>query len=70
MVTTHYECTKCRHNKAETGEIRTTGSGWSRVFNFQNHKFGYVACASCDYTEFYRMDGGGKGMTILDILGD
>ncbi|MDP7542281.1 MAG: zinc ribbon domain-containing protein [Acidimicrobiales bacterium] len=70
MATTRYECTKCRHNKAETGEIRTTGSGWSRFFNLQNHKFGYAACASCGYTEFYRMDGGGKGMAILDILGN
>jgi predicted nucleic-acid-binding Zn-ribbon protein len=36
--------------------------------NLQNNKFGYAACASCGYTDFYRMDRGGKGMAILDIL--
>jgi hypothetical protein len=70
MSSTAFECAKCRHREAKTGEIRTTGSGWSRFFNLQNHKFGYAACASCGYTEFYRMDRGGKGMAILDILGN
>jgi predicted nucleic-acid-binding Zn-ribbon protein len=70
MSSTTFECAKCRHREAETGEIRTTGSGWSRFLNLQNNKFGYAACASCGYTEFYRMDSGGKGMAILDILGN
>ncbi len=68
MGSTTFECTKYRHREAETGEIRATGSGWSRFLNLQNNKFGYAACATCGYTEFYRMDGGGKGMAILDIL--
>ena len=63
-----YECSKCNNREAETGEIRTTGSGLSRFLNLQNQRFGYVACGSCGYTEFYRMDGGGKGMAILDII--
>jgi hypothetical protein len=68
MGSTTFECTRYRHREAETGEIRATGSGWSRFLNLQNNKFGYAACATCGYTEFYRMDGGGKGMAILDIL--
>ena len=63
-----YECSKCNNSEAETGEIRTTGSGISRCLNLQNQKFGYMACGACGFTEFYRMDGGGKGMTILDII--
>ena len=70
MGSTTFECTKCRRREAETGEIRATGSGWSRFLNLQNNKFGYAACATCGYTEFYRMDGGGKGMAILDFLGN
>lgn len=68
MPTTRYECTKCRHNKAETGELRTTGSGISRFLNLQNQKFGYAACASCGYTELYRLDGSGKLGGIFDVL--
>ena len=63
-----FECAKCRHREAETGEIRTTGGGASRYLNVQNQKFGYAACTSCGFTEFYRMDGGGKGRMILDAL--
>ena len=70
MSSTTFECAKCRHREAETGEIRTTGSGASRFFNLQNHKWGFVSCASCSYTELYKMGGSGKGGTILDILTD
>ena len=65
---TNYECPKCRHREAETGEIRTTGSGFSRFLNLQNQKFSYLACSNCGYTEFYRMHGGSKGMAFLDII--
>jgi len=65
---TNYECPKCKHREAETGGIRTTGSGFSRFLNLQNQKFGYLACSNCAYTEFYRMHGGGKGMAFLDII--
>ena len=63
-----YECSRCKTREAETGEIRTTGSGFSRFLNLQNHKFAYVSCGSCGYTDFYRVDSGGKGVALLDIL--
>lgn len=68
MADLNYECLKCKHREAETGEIRTTGSGFSRFLNLQNQKFGYLTCANCAYTEFYRMHGGSKGMAFLDII--
>ncbi|HAQ22121.1 MAG TPA: GTP-binding protein [Acidimicrobiaceae bacterium] len=63
-----FACAKCGHKSCESGEIRTTGSGVSRFMNLQNHKFGYLACEACGYTEFYRMDGSGKLGTIFDVL--
>ena len=65
---TNYECPKCKHREAETGEIRTTGSGFSRFLNLQNQKFSYLACSNCGYTEFYRMDGKGGLGTVFDVL--
>lgn len=70
MTNENYKCVKCATTEAETGEIRTTGSGFSRIMNLQNQKFGYLACTNCGHTEFYKLDGRGKGMTILDILGN
>ena len=68
MSSATFECTKCRHREAETGEIRTTGGGASRYLNVQNQKFGFLACETCGYTEFYRMDGSGRFATVFDIL--
>ena len=68
MADLNYDCPKCKHREAETAEIRTTGSGFSRFLNLQNQKFGYLTCANCAYTEFYRMHGGSKGMAFLDII--
>ena len=33
-----YKCSKCGGLEAETGEIRTTGAGFSRYMNLQNQK--------------------------------
>ena len=68
---TNYECPKCKHREAETGEIRTTGDGASRYMNLQNQKFGYVACGNCGFCEFYRNNAKDKGWkTFLDVLGN
>ena len=63
-----FSCVKCNGTEYETGEIRTTGSGFSRFLDLQNQKFGFVACANCGYVEFYRMSGKGGLGTFFDIL--
>ena len=63
-----YSCAKCEGTRYEAGEIRTTGSGISRVLNLQNQKFATVSCSNCGYTELYRMNAGGTGGNIFDIL--
>jgi len=64
-----YSCDKCAGTRCETGEIRTTGSGFSRHLNFQHKKFATVSCTTCGYTEIYKMGSGGKISDIFDILG-
>lgn len=63
-----YACDKCAGSRFETGEIRTTGSGFSRFLNLQYKKFATVSCTDCGYTEIYRLDAGGKIGNIFDIL--
>jgi hypothetical protein len=63
-----YACDKCAGTRYESGEIRTTGSGISRLLNYQNKKFATVSCTSCGYTEIYRMDASGTLGNIFDIL--
>jgi len=49
-----YHCPKCGNNQAEIDEIRTTGKGFTRIFDIQNRKFTTVTCSRCKYTEFYK----------------
>lgn len=63
-----YACAKCQHTEFETAEIRTTGAGFSRFMNLQNQKFAAITCASCAYTELYRMHRGGRAAAVLDVL--
>lgn len=68
MAKRQYSCVKCAGTDHETGEIRTTGSGFSRFLNLQNQKFATVSCTNCGYTEGYRMNAGGTLGNIFDIL--
>ena len=64
-----WSCTKCGEQEADTGAIRTTGDGASRYFNLQNHKFEYVSCKNCGYTDFFRPTDQGAGWrNVLDLF--
>jgi len=48
-----YLCPKCGNRQCEVGEIRTTGSYLTKIFNIQNKRFTSVICTRCRYSEFY-----------------
>jgi len=62
-----YICPKCHGTEYETGEIRTTGGIFSKLFDVQNKKFTAVTCSRCRYTEFYKADSSTLG-NILDFI--
>jgi len=64
----NFICTKCGNRKAETDEIRTTGSGFTKYFNIQNRKFTAVICTKCGFTEFYRGRPSSGASNVLDFL--
>ena len=68
MVKGTYSCVKCKGTEHRDGELRTTGSGISRLLNIQNQKYATVACAKCGYAELYRLDGKGIGNSIGNIM--
>jgi predicted nucleic-acid-binding Zn-ribbon protein len=62
-----YTCPKCGGKVCTTGEIRTTGSLLTRLFDIQNRRFSSVTCNHCKYTEFYNMPS--KRLTdVLDFI--
>jgi predicted nucleic-acid-binding Zn-ribbon protein len=67
MEQRQYTCEKCHATTFKAGEIRTTGSGISRLFNLQNQKYQTVSCTKCGFTELYRLDGSGFG-NVIDLF--
>ena len=63
-----YHCPKCGGRKPEIDEIRTTGSGFSKLFNIQNRRFTAVSCANCGYTELYRRGRSSGASNVLDFI--
>lgn len=63
-----YTCLKCGNRKADADEIRTTGSGFSKLFNIQNRKFSTVSCSRCGFTELYKKGMSGGASNVLDFL--
>lgn len=59
-----YSCAKCLGMEYKVGEIRTTGSGLTRILNIQNQKYSTISCIACGYTELYKLDGKGVGNVI------
>jgi predicted nucleic-acid-binding Zn-ribbon protein len=63
-----YNCPKCGGRKANLDEIRTTGSGFSKLFNIQNRRFTAVICSQCGFTEFYSGKKSSGVSNVLDFL--
>ena len=54
MQHANWICPKCSEKEYEIGEMRVTGSFWTKIFNIQNKKYSSVSCSKCSYTEFYK----------------
>ncbi len=67
METTKYVCPKCGNRQYQVGEIRTTGSFLTKLFNIQNKKFTTLTCSKCRYTELFAADSNQMG-NILDFF--
>lgn len=64
-----WTCSKCHGQSSKTGVIRTTGGGISRFLNVQTHKFEYVSCVECGYTDLFRIADKGSGWkNFLDLI--
>ena len=61
-------CPKCKYKEYEVGEIRVTGSFWTKIFNVQNKKYASVSFSKCSYTEFYKDQPSSRLANIFDFF--
>ena len=63
-----WSCPKCSEKNYDLGEIRVTGSFWSKIFNIQNKRYSSVTCENCSYTEFYRSQSSSTMANVFDFF--
>ena len=68
MNKNRFTCAKCNSRQYSSGEVRTTGGFWSKIFNIQNRKFITISCDKCGYTELYNQKGSSTAENILDLF--
>lgn len=66
-----FVCPKCEHHGADVDRLAMSGTGLSRLFEVQHHRFMFVSCQNCGYTEVYNLktlEGKDDLGTLVDIL--
>lgn len=71
-IASRFKCTKCHNTGASVKSLAMTGTGASRILNFQHNRYTFITCNNCGYTEVYDLDklSGGKDTVgnILDLI--
>ncbi len=66
-----FVCPKCHSKGATLEQLSMSGTGLSRLFEIQLHRYGFLSCNNCGYTEVYNLkvlQGRDDLGSLLDIL--
>jgi predicted nucleic-acid-binding Zn-ribbon protein len=66
-----FVCSKCNHRGARVKRFAATGTGISKLFDFQHNTYLTASCGNCGYTELYNpevLEGKSKVGTVLDVI--
>ncbi len=66
-----FVCPKCENQGAKVDRLAMSGTGLSRLFEIQHHRFAFVSCHNCGYTEVYNLrtlEGKDNLGTLFEIL--
>ena len=71
MLAEKFSCPKCEHHGAHVERLAMSGTGLSRMLEIQAHRYAFVSCTNCGYTEVYNLrtlEGADNLGTILEII--
>lgn len=71
LLAQKFVCTRCGQRGAEVERLSMSGTGLSRLFEVQPHRYAFVSCANCGFTEVYNLkllEGQDDLGTFLDML--
>ena len=66
-----FVCDKCDHQNAHVEKLAMSGTGLSRLLELQLHRYAFVSCKNCGYTEVFNLkvlQGRDDLGSILEIL--
>ena len=66
-----FVCEKCGQQGVHVERLAMSGTGLSRLLEIQPHRYAFVSCLNCGYTEIYNLKtlaGKDDLGTILEII--
>ena len=71
LLAQKFVCSKCDHRGATVERLAMSGTGLSRLLEIQPHRYAFVSCLNCGFTEVYNLkvlEGKDNLGKFLDIL--
>ena len=71
LLARKFACPRCKNRGASVERLAMSGTGLSRLFDIQRHRYAFVSCNHCGYTEIYNLrilEGNDNVGTLLDVL--
>lgn len=66
-----FVCPRCDSPGGRVEKLAMAGTGLSRLFEIQHHRYAFVSCHNCGYTEVYNLktlEGKDSLGTFLEVL--
>jgi hypothetical protein len=66
-----FACPRCKNHGGEVERLAMSGTGMSRFFDIQRHRYAFVSCRTCGYTEIFNLrilEGKDNLGTFIDVL--
>lgn len=51
-----FRCEKCMHEGGAVRRLAMSGTGLSRLLEFQPYRYAFVTCPNCGYSEVFALD--------------
>lgn len=71
LLAQKFHCQKCDRTGGQVDRLAMSGTGLSRLLEIQAHRYAFVSCNNCGFTEVYNLrtlEGKDNLGTFLDIL--
>ncbi len=71
LLADQFICKHCDSHGATVEKLAMSGTGLSRLLEIQHHRYAFVSCNNCGYTEVFNLktlDGKDNLGTFIDIL--